>query len=269
MSHGSLLIKHHLNLAYGLSLSIVLLMIVASMAGLLYGATIYPTDELFQTFMPNDVVNLFIGVPILLGSMWLTRRGQLIGLLFWPGALFFMLYNYIAYVFGIPFNVMFLPYLMLVMLSTYTLIGLVASIDRREVKQRILGIVPERTLGGILVGLGVLFTLRVVGVMVNALVSQTSIASSEFSVLVADFLITPAWIVGGVLLWRRETLGYLLGVGLLFQASLLFIALILFMLLQPLLTAASFRLADVVVVCMMGMICFIPLALFIRGILLH
>ncbi|MEM9905978.1 MAG: hypothetical protein AAF921_13240, partial [Cyanobacteria bacterium P01_D01_bin.44] len=186
MSHVSLPIKPHLNLAYGLSLTIVLLMAVVSMAGLLYGTIIYPTDKLFQTFMPNDVVNLFIGVPVLLGSMWLTRRGQLVGLLFWPGALFFVLYNYIAYVFGIPFNVMFLPYLMLVMLSTYTLIGLIASTDGRVVKQKLLSVVPERAIGSILVGLGLLFSLRVVGVMANALVSQISIAPSEFSVLVAD-----------------------------------------------------------------------------------
>jgi len=35
---------------------------------------------------------------------------QLIGLLFWPGALFYVLYNYIAYVFGMLSNMMFLLY---------------------------------------------------------------------------------------------------------------------------------------------------------------
>jgi hypothetical protein len=47
---------------------------------------------------------------------------------------------------------------------------------------------------------------------------------------------------------------------------MLFIALILFLLLRPFLTAAPFALADVVVVFIMGLICFIPSALFVRGV---
>ena len=81
---------------------------------------------------------------------------------------------------------------------------------------------------GILAGLGLLFFLRVIGVMVNALTSQTPIAETELALHASDFLITPAWVIGGVLLWRRKEFGYVTGLGLLFQASMLFIALIIF-----------------------------------------
>jgi hypothetical protein len=81
---------------YGLSLIIGALMAAASITGLLYRAVIYPTDELSQSFVASDVVLLIIGLPILLGSLWLTRRGELVGLLLWPGALFFVLYNYLV-----------------------------------------------------------------------------------------------------------------------------------------------------------------------------
>ena len=264
--NASLPIRHNLTLVYIFSLIIAILMAAASIAGLLYPAVIYPKDELLQSFMPNDVVNLFIGAPILLGSMWLARRGQLIGLLFWPGALFYVLYNYIAYVFGMLSNMMFLLYLTLVTLSAYTLIGLVASIDGTAVRQRLTGVVPERAAGGVLAGLGILVCLRVIGAMVGALVSQTPVATTELAVLVSDFMTSPAWIIGGVLLWRRREFGYVTGLGLLFQASMLFVALILFLLLRPFLTAAPFVLADVVVVSIMGLICFIPFALFVRGV---
>jgi len=264
--NASLPIRHNLTLVYIFSLIIAILMAAASIVGLLYPTVIYPTDDLLKSSMPNDVVNLFIGVPILLGSMWLARRGQLIGLLFWPGALFYVLYNYIAYVFGMPSNVMFLLYLTLVTLSAYTLIGLVASIDGTAVQQRLTGVVPERAAGGVLAGLGILFSLRVVGVIVGALVSRTPVAATELAVLVSDFVTSPAWIVGGVLLWRRKEFGYVTGLGLLFQASMLFIALIVFLLLRPFLTAAPFVLADVVVVFILGLICFIPFALFVRGV---
>ena len=56
------------------------------------------------------------------------------------------------------------------------------------------------------------------------------------------------------------------GLGLLFQSSMLFIGLIIFLLLQPFLTAAPFVLTDVVVIFIMGLICFIPFALFVRGV---
>jgi len=52
---------------------------------------------------------------------------------------------------------------------------------------------------------------------------------------------------------------------MLFQGSMLFIALIIFLLLQPFLTTAPLAIADIVVIFMMGLICFIPFALFVRG----
>lgn len=263
----SLPIRRSLTLTYAFSLIIAILMAAASVAGLVYRTIIYPTDELLRTFVSNDVVNLFIGLPILLGSMWLARRGQLIGLLCWPGALFFVLYNYIVYVFAMPLNVAFLLHLALVTLSVYTIIGLVASIDGKAVQQWLTGAVPERVAGGILAGLGLLFFLRVIGVIVNALNSQTPIVETELALHTSDFLITPAWVIGGVLLWRRKEFGYVIGLGLLFQASMLFIALIIFLLLQPFLTTAPFVLADVVVIFTMGLICFIPFVLFVCGVL--
>jgi hypothetical protein len=262
---ANLPIRCNLTLAYPISLVIAALMGVASVAGLLYQTIIYPTDELLQSFVPNDVVNLVIGVPILLASMWLTRRGKLIGLLFWPGALFYVFYTYIVYVFSMPLNVAFLLHLTLVTLSAYTMIGLVAAIDGKTVQDRLTGAVPERAGGGVLAGLGILFLVRVIGVMVSALISQTPVAATELALHVTDFMITPAWVIGGVLLWRREALGYVAGLGLLFQASMLFIGLMFILILQPFITAAQFVLSDVLVIFVMGMVCFIPFALFVRG----
>ncbi|MFA9403905.1 MAG: hypothetical protein ACERKY_12690, partial [Anaerolineales bacterium] len=196
--NASLPIKHNLTLIYVLSFIIAILMAAASISGLLYQTIVYPTDELLQSFLPNDVANLLIGLPMLLASMWLTRRGKLIGLLFWPGALFFVLYNYIIYVFAMPFNLAFLSHLALVMLSVYSLIGLLTSIDGKVVQQQLTGAVPERLAGGVLAGLGLLFFLLVIGAIVNALISQTSIAETELALHVSDFLITPSWVICGV-----------------------------------------------------------------------
>jgi hypothetical protein len=244
-----------LTLLYVSSLVVTLTMSGASAAGLLYPTHIYPTDELLRSFAANDVVNLAVGVPILLGAMWLTRRGKLVGLLFWPGALMYVLYNYIAYVFGMPVSWVFISYL-----------ALVASIDGKALQQRLAGAVSEKLSGGMLIGFGVLILIRAVGVIASALTSRTAVPATELPVLISDFLLSPAWAIGGVLLWRRAALGYVTGAGLLFQGSMLFVGLIAFLILQPLLTAAPFALADVVVVFILGLICSVPLALFVRGV---
>jgi hypothetical protein len=250
---------------YAFSVIIASLVAAASGLGLIDHARIYPTDELLRAFLANDVVNVAIGLPMLLGSMWLTWRRSLIGLLCWPGALFFILYNYIAYVFAVPLSVAFLLHLALVTLSLYALIGLFAGIDGSAVQSELSGKVPERLAGGVLAGFGALFMLRIVGVVVNALAQQAAIPETELAVHASDFLVTPSWVIVGVQLWRRKPLGYVAGLGLLFQASMLFVALIIFMLLQPVLTGAPFVLADVLVVSAMGLICFIPFAVFVRG----
>lgn len=264
-NNTNLLIKRNLRLAFAISFVIAVIMATASVAGLLYRTTIYPTDELVNAFVTNDVVNLVIGLPILLVSMWLTRRGKLTGLLLWPGALFYTFYNYLVYVFSMPLNVGLLLHLTLVMLSAYALIGLLASIDGKAVKDQLSGRVPERVSGGILTGLAGLFFVRVVVTLITALINQTPVTQTELALHFVDFLLTPAWIIGGVLLWRREASGYVTGLGLLFQASMLFIGLIMVFILQPFLTGVEFALFDVIVVFLMGMVTFIPFALFMRG----
>jgi hypothetical protein len=259
-------IRQSLALIYAFSVIIALLMAAASVAGLLVRATIYPTDELVRAFVPNDVVTLLIGLPILLGSMWLARRGKLIGLLLWPGALFYVLYNYLVYVLAMPFSVAFSLHVILLLLSAYTLIALLASIDGKAMQQRLVGSVPESVAGSVLAGLGLLFALRAAAVMVSALASQTAMAETEVALNVTDMTIGPALVIGGVSLWRRRTFGYLTGLGLLFQTSMLFIGLIIVLLVQPFLTDAPFALLDVIVVLIMGLISFVPLALFARGV---
>jgi hypothetical protein len=265
-STNTLPVMGRLTLLYVASLLVTMIMALASVAGLLYPDRIYPTDELRQSFVANDMVNLLIGLPILLGSMELARRGKLVGLLLWPGALMYVLYTYLAYVFGMPPSWVYLLYLALVTVSAYALIGLVASIDGPAVRQRLAGRVPERLSGGILVGFGLFFLVRVVGILGGAAANQTSVPATELPVLIADCLVSPAWIIGGVRLWQRRALGYLSGAGLLFQGSMLFVGLVVFLLLQPLLTGAPFALVDTIVVAAMGLVCFVPTALYLRGV---
>ncbi len=265
-SATSLPVTHNLRWWFLFSLLIAGLTAVAALAGLLYPNTFYPTEELRQMALANDLLTLILGMPILLGSMWLAWRCRLIGLLFWPGAIFYGLYNYFIYLLAMPLTAMYPLYLLIVTLSIYTTIGLVASVDGGVVQGKLNGRIPVRFGGGVLIGFGMLFMLRTLAEMGTALTEQIPIAQSAMALLVADFIMSGAFVIGGVLLWQKRPLGFVGGTGLLFQASMLFVGVIAIVLLQPVLTNAPFLLGDFVVLSVMGLVCFVPFALFVRGI---
>ncbi len=218
-----------------------------------------------QAFLPNDVVNLFIGLPVLWGSIALARRGRLPGLLLWPGALLFVFYNYVVYVFGRPVDWLTLIHLALVILSALALFDLLRSINPEVVQAQLSGAVPVRTAGWISVAFGVAFIFRTLGILFDASANQVKLLPTEVGPLIADVALSIILIVGGALLIRRMPLGYVCGLGLLFAMSMLFVGLVVFLLLRPFLTHVPFDLTEVIVVAAMGLVSFVPFALYLRG----
>ncbi|MEJ2512303.1 MAG: hypothetical protein P8Y72_11975, partial [Anaerolineales bacterium] len=76
----SLPINRGLQPIYMTSSLIAIMMAVVSVVGLTNRTLIYSSEELVQGFLPNDIANLLIGLPILIGCMWAARRGKLAGL---------------------------------------------------------------------------------------------------------------------------------------------------------------------------------------------
>lgn len=243
---------------------ILVFMIAASVAGVLDSQTVYPADDLRRMFLPNDIVNLCIGLPFLLVSLLLAWRSRLTGLLALFGALLFVLYNYLVYVLALPFGMLFLLHFSMVLLSACALVILVSRIDASAVRRRLAGAVPVRVAGCVLTGLGALFLFRSLGILLLGVAHKAPIARTDLAVDLADLLITPIWIAGGVLLIFRKPIGYVASIGLLSQASMLFVALAVFLPLQSLLTGSPFRFADAIVILLMGSVCFVPLVLFVR-----
>lgn len=261
-------IRHDLRPLYVLTFVIALLMAVASLTGLLYRSSIYATHDLLSTFLPNDAVSLFVGLPLILVSVFLARRGLLLGLLLWPGSLLFVFYNYVVYALAMPLGAALVVYVVLVALSLYATFLLVRSVDGAAVRRWLVGAIPERATGGLLAALGILLFLQAIDAMATAVAGQTQSTVPQLATHVSDLFITPVWVIGGVLLWRRRALGYVIGLGLLFQASMLFIGLILFLLLQPILVSGTLAVSSVVVVFALGLLCFVPFAFFVRAVLL-
>ena len=144
-------ITRSLTLAYLASLLVALGVGVASAAGLASDATgVYGDSSLVLVSRGADAANLVLVLPVLLGTMWLARRGSLFGLLLWPGALFYVLYAYFPYLVGAPFSGLFFVHVALVTISAFTVVGILASIDGQEVRRR-LAAAPARGIGAALV----------------------------------------------------------------------------------------------------------------------
>lgn len=273
------MVKRSLALVYALSLVVAFLMGVVSVTGLTLAAGLYGADPqpasgvttstagiVLPGFRAHDAFNLVVVVPLLLATPWLARRGALIGLLLWPGGLFYVLYTYTLYLVGAPFGPLFLVYVLLVTLSAYTIIGLIASIDGRAVRARLIGMVPARTIGLILVGLALLTLGQDAGgAVATALGGGSTAEPLPRQAWTADLAIeVPAMLIGGVLLWRRAGLGYLTGAGLLLQFGLTPLALAAILALQPWLSGSQGDGATVTGLLIFAGVAFAPLAFFVR-----
>lgn len=252
---------------YFLSFLIAALMTLLSLLGLFFQPIFYPTQELRRAFVSNDAVNLLIGLPALLISLSLVRREKRMGALLLPGALLYVTYNYIAYSFATWLSLPTLFYLALAGLSVFGVVQSLVRMDKQSIQQQLRGAVPKRFAGGVLIVFGLLFFFRGVGQIYTALSNSASLVTPEMSVVYADLLITPLWILGGLALWRRGAWGYIAGASLLFQASLLFVGLLVFFILQPVLLGGAFPAVDFGVIAFMGLFFFMPFGLFVKGIL--
>ncbi|HET9222802.1 MAG TPA: hypothetical protein VFO07_09880 [Roseiflexaceae bacterium] len=264
---NTLPITRDLRLAYLVSLVIAVLMIIVSIAGLVLGsAELYGVEpKLVQVSEGGDAANLVVGLPILLGSLWLARRGHLSGLLLWPGALFYVLYTYALYLVGAPFSALFLAYVGLVTLSAYTTIGILASIDGEAVRQQ-LSSAPTRIIGGALVGLAVLAYAALTSLVIATLASPSSGDPLLRPQWIVDYTLgTPVLLIGGVLLWRRARLGYVSAAGLLLVSGVNGVAFAVSGALGALITTTPTDAAVIAVHLVISAISFALLVLFLRG----
>ena len=263
---GLLPITRSLTLEYANSFVVAIIMVVASTVGIMYRSVIYPTEKLSIGFVSTDLLNLVVGLPVLLVSMWLTRRGKLAGLLCWPGALFYVLYIYTSYL-ALPVSVLLIPHIFLIILSAYSIIGIIVSINCDAVRQRLSGVIPAKTTGGILTSIAILVIVYQIISIITVLINQTTPDNVALVQWIDDLVVgSPALLVGGYLLLRRKALGYVAGAGLLLMCSVLFIGVIPAMVFQALSADTPIDVIGILIVLISGMVCFIPFVLFVRGV---
>jgi hypothetical protein len=259
--------KTNIKLISALSVMVGLLMTLISGSGMLFPDYFYPDPRLIQGYLANDPVNILLGLPLFIVALILLRRGKLFGLLSLPGALIYVIYNYIGYFLGRAWDWIAFSNLGLVILSLITLFLLLREINHLAVMARLAGRVGEKLSGWILVFFGLAFIALAISTIITGIQEGTIPPLGENAVSVADIVVSLGWVAGGYLLLRKKPLGFTLGFGLLIAASFLFIGLVLYFFFANLLAGRSLDWAEVITVLAMGLVCFIPTGIFWRGII--
>jgi len=179
-----------------------------------------PDSGTLPTFIGQDTLTLIVALPLLLGALWFMRRGSVRGLLLWMGMLVYVAYSYTYSLISPEFNTLYLAYVAIVSMSGYALLYLLLSVDANAVRERFAPSTPVRLVGGFLVVFALLMTLKWVASIVVALSSGTPPAAKELGVWPMDLVVAfPAMFWGGVWLWQRRPLGYVVGALLLVKAA--------------------------------------------------
>jgi hypothetical protein len=239
--------------------------IVASGVGLASSdGGLYGESSLVLVSGGADAANLVLVLPVLLGAMWHAKRGSIFGLLLWPGALFYVLYAYVPYLVGASLSGLFFVHAWLVTVSAFTVIGIVASIDGQLIRERLAG-APARGIGAALVLISLAAYAGLAGTAITALGDPTGEAATR-PLAVADWALgTPVLLAGGLLLWRRVSLGYVTAPGLLLVSGLGGVAFALAAVIDNLLSGPPTEPAVIAVHLVIGVLSFGLLGVFGRG----
>ncbi|HHY30399.1 MAG TPA: hypothetical protein GX520_06895 [Syntrophaceticus sp.] len=247
-----------------LTVGICLLFAGNSAINLRWSGIIYPTPELYNAFLPNDYINLFIGVPALIFSVILALCSIKIGLIGWTGSLLFVLYNEIAYLFAVRNVYSIIVNATIVLLGAAAIILMLTSLDYQALFPVAPIIRRPGIYGAILILMGVLFIARALINIITAVSGNSILSLPEIGVNIADAVICPFWIISGILLFKKTAAGFTAGCVSYFHGSLLFIALIIFMVIRPMLCDMKLVTEDLLFIGVMTLIFLVPAVLITR-----
>jgi hypothetical protein len=172
---------------------------------------------------PWDFVRLFVGIPVFVASFVLYLRGSLRGTVVFIGSLANFLYQYLLWTFDWAYNAYFLVYVGVFALSLCTLGLVLAGIDLSRVRAEMSERFPVVTAASFSIAVGGLLLFKCLGEIVPSIGTHAMPATATGYYTVVDQaldlgLLVPLFILVGILLLKRDTLGYLLSASTLILA---------------------------------------------------
>ena len=218
----------HLRILRVLTIVLAVLLTVVSFAGAFLPGT-YARDSASMAAQGTgqDLVDLFLGVPLLLLTFRYATLGRRVAVLIYAGILFYIIYSFVIYCFGVYFNRYFLLYCATLGVSLYSFILVVSGLLQADVASWF-GRVPSRGISVYLFILALVFyTLWLKSVVPAIWTNTVPREVTDYNlpvnpVHVLDLaIVLPGLLVGSILLWRKKGAGYVIGsVALVFMVFL-------------------------------------------------
>jgi hypothetical protein len=210
-----------LKAARALSAILAILLATSSAVGLFVSDLYRDPASVAAMLRGYDLTALVIIAPLLALTLLPALRRSARARLLWAGALAYSVYHSAIYVFGTEFNDIFLIHVAVFSLSVFALGLALANMEVAAIARRFADRTPARFVGGILLFLAVI--LAVFWALPSIRFAFTGELPQEGSKLIVPIAIThlgwvldlsllvPAYVLAGVLLWRRAAWGYALG----------------------------------------------------------
>jgi hypothetical protein len=180
-----------------------------------HGLYRYDTVNSSSQEIGTDIVTLFIGIPLLLTGIVLSRKGSLRGQLLLTGALGYFLYTYGAMCFLTAFNPLFLVYVALFSLSLFGFILCMIDLNVDEVALHIADGFPRRAVASYFVIVALFLTLAWLGLVISPSLTWAPPAGLESAITMViqalDLgIIVPTSFITATLLLQKQAWGYAL-----------------------------------------------------------
>jgi hypothetical protein len=183
----------------------------------IYGKGIYKNDSIAAVAqgIPQDIVTLLVGIPLLILSLYLFKKNYLKGKLLLTGTLGYFLYTYMSYTFLWNYNKLFLIYVMLMSVSFFAFTLSMISFDIEKLKLSFKKGLPIKFIGGFQIFVGIAIGLLWLGRIAPSITEDISpVGLEHYTTLVIQGMdlgfVVPVAILSGILLIKRKAFGYLL-----------------------------------------------------------
>jgi hypothetical protein len=202
---------------YWLSSSLAVVAALAAAGTALVPGVLRGTPVMNGSARGTALVVLLIAVPALSVAMWFAARGSARAQIVWLGAVGYIIYNSVLFLFATPFNNLFLVYVAMMSLAIWSAAIVIRGIGVESFRERFSPKLPVRTIAVyllIIVALNFLAWMRAVvpGVLSTSspsFLDGTGMTTSAVYVQDLAFWL-PLITVAAVWLWRRQAWGYVI-----------------------------------------------------------
>lgn len=199
----------------------------------IYGKGLYQhmSAEVAPQGIAQDYITLFVGVPLLLISLYISRNNSLIGKFLLAGTLGYFLVTYLFYTVMGMYNSMFLVYVTLMSASFYAFVLTLLNIELSSLPSCFNNAAPVKFIGGFLIFNSVAIAMLWLSIIIPPLIdgSIIPVQVEHYTTLIVQGLdlgiLLPAAFLSGLLLIKKNHFGYLLAPVYIVFLSLLMTAL--------------------------------------------